>query len=352
MPAIAALGFPMGAHLARARHNTARVKRNAHGRGNVNEVHGKNVTQEDLDAVGAVIAGAPETIGLFAIDPATSRDIAINPDDYFPAASTLKVPLLYTFIQACEAGDIDPSERTTLRHADRVPGSGVLQDLDEGLQPTWRDVAELMITVSDNYATDLLFAKLGKERIAATCAALGMTRTALPLTIKQLFCAGVHLDANDPSLTYDALRDALENSTADPENVAYADDPRNDVSSPRDLVRCLRAIEDADRLSAASRQGAIDIPLHQKYSTILPFWLPDEVKIAHKTGSLKGIRNDAGIVYAPAGPYVIAIMSKRSPDTAATVQRLARLSKAVWDVFAGEGASAAGGAVVAHAETP
>lgn len=77
------------------------------------------------------------------------------------------------------------------------------------------------------------------------------------------------------------------------------------------------------------------------------------MKVAHKTGSLKGIRNDVGVVYAPAGPYFIALMSKGSPDTAMTVQRLARLSKAVWDLFAGDAAaSAAGGAVVAHTETP
>lgn len=319
----------------------------------MNEVHGTNVSRDDLDAVSAVVKRAPETIGLLAIDPVTDREIAINADDYFPTASTLKVPVLYTFLRACDAGDLDPEERIRLRHTDRVPGSGVLQDLDEGLQPTWRDVAELMITVSDNYGTDLLFAALGKERIAADCASLGMTRTSIPLTIRELFCEATHLDPDDPSVSYERLREALRASQTDPESAAYADDPRNDVSSPRDLVRCLRAIEDGEGLSPQSRDRAIEILLHQKYSTILPFHLPDEVKIAHKTGSLKGIRNDVGIVYAPAGPYFIAIMSKRSPDTAATVQRLAHLSKAVWDAFAGgDAASAAGGAVVADAETP
>lgn len=341
------------AQLMRAGHNSALVKENAERRGNVNEVHGTNVSPEELDAIAEVITDAPEAIGLLAIDPATGREIAINPDDRFPTASTLKVPVLYTFLRACDAGELDPEERITLRHADRVPGSGVLQDLDEGLQPTWRDVAELMITVSDNYATDLLFARLGKERIAAECAALGMTRTSIPLTIRELFCAATHRDPSDPALTYETLRDSLRSSPADPESIAYVDDPRNDVSTQRDMVRCLRAIEDGEGLTPESRERAIEILLHQKYSTILPFHLPDEVKIAHKTGSLKGIRNDVGIVYAPAGPYFIAIMSKRSPDTAATVQRLARLSKAVWDVFAGgEALSAPGGAVVADAKAP
>lgn len=319
----------------------------------MNRVSGSNVTYQELAAIVEVIGDAPETIGLLAVDPPTGREIAINPDDYFPTASTLKVPVLYTFMQACDAGDLDPEERVTLRHADRVPGSGVLQDMDEGLQPTWRDVAELMITVSDNYATDLLFARLGKARIAAACRTLGMTKTSLPLTIKELFCEATGLDAADPDLTYERLRDALRETPADPERITYVDDPRNDVSSPRDMVRCLQAIEAGEGLTAESRQGAIDILLHQKYSTILPFHLPDDIRIAHKTGSMKGIRNDVGIVYAPAGPYYIALMSKRSPDTATTVQRLARLSKAVWDVFAGDAAGlTAGGAVVAHAETP
>ena len=319
----------------------------------MNRVSGTSVTHQDLVAIAEAIGDAPETIGLLAVDPVTGREIAVNPDDSFPTASTLKVPVLYTFLQACDAGDLDPAERVTLRHADRVPGSGVLQDMDEGLQPTWRDVAELMITVSDNYATDLLFARLGKARIAAACAALGLTKTTLPLTIREIFCTVTGRDPADPDLTYERLREALRLAAFDPENRAYAGDPRNDVSSPRDMVRCLQAIEAGEGLTAESRQDAIDILLHQKYSTILPFHLPDDVQIAHKTGSLKGIRNDVGIVYAPAGPYFIALMSKRSPDTAATVQRLARLSNAVWDVFTGDATgSTAGGAVVAHAETP
>ena len=319
----------------------------------MNRVSGTKMSQQDLAVIAEVIEDAPETIGVLAIDPVTGREISVNPDDYFPTASTLKVPVLYTFMQACDAGDLDPEERVTLRHADRVPGSGVLQDMDEGLQPTWRDVAELMITVSDNYATDLLFARLGKERIAAACRSLGMTKTSLPLTIRELFCEATGLDADDPNLTYGRLRDALRTTPAIPGRITYADDPRNDVSSPRDMVRCLQAIEAGEGLSTQSRREAIDILLHQKYSTILPFHLPDDVRIAHKTGSLKGIRNDVGIVYAPGGPYFVALMSKRSPDTAATVQRLARLSKAVWDVLAGDAAaSAAGGAVVAHADTP
>lgn len=219
----------------------------------MNEVHGKNVSRQDLELLADVVDGAPETIGLFAVDPVTDREIACNPDDLFPTASTLKVPVLYTFLQACDAGDVDPAQRVILRHADRVPGSGVLQDMDEGLQPTWRDIAELMITVSDNYATDLLFAQVGKARIADACAALDMSSTSLPLTIKELFCAATHREATDPDLTYEKLRDALDDGPFDPKAVAYADDPRNDVSSPRDMVRCLQAIEAGAGLSEASR---------------------------------------------------------------------------------------------------
>ena len=108
----------------------------------------------------------------------TSRpgnDFGYNATEIFPTASTLKVPLIYVLYRLAGAGEIDLKERVTLSYANRVPGSGVLQHMDEGLQPTLRDLAELMIIVSDNWATDLLWNRLTKATVDATLAEIGMT---------------------------------------------------------------------------------------------------------------------------------------------------------------------------------
>ena len=63
--------------------------------------------------------------------------------------------------------------------------------------------------------------------------------------------------------------------------------------------------------------------------------LPAETPVAHKTGSLRGVRNDAGIVYAPDGPYVISLCAKRLSDQVAGAAALAEISRVVWQAFVG-----------------
>ena len=69
-----------------------------------------------------------------------------------PSASLIKLPILATFWSAVEAGRLDPNERVTVPAEAYVEGTGVLKALAPGLQPTWSDLATLMITVSDNTA--------------------------------------------------------------------------------------------------------------------------------------------------------------------------------------------------------
>jgi beta-lactamase class A len=256
-----------------------------------------------------------------------------NHTGVFPTASTLKIPLLYELYRQVDAGQVDLKERVTLRHAGRVPGSGVYQHLDDGLTPTVRDLAELMITVSDNWATDILFGRLGKDSVASTLADLGLTQTFLPLTIHELFCALAGLDQADPAAEYEALRDFLKTYNPEPDSVGLAADSRNDVSSPADMVRLMALIDAGHGLTPASRDAMIEILKHQNFTSIIPARLPtdQQIETAHKTGSLRGIKNDVGIVYSPKVSYAIAFMSRQQEDIPEVVDRMARASRWVWD---------------------
>src|SRR5688572_4300592 len=89
--------------------------------------------------------------------------LAVNADDLYPTASTFKIPLLYALYQMVDRGEISLKQRVKIEEHHRVPGSGVLQDLDPGLEPTIRDLAILMTVVSDNQGTDLLYNIVGTE---------------------------------------------------------------------------------------------------------------------------------------------------------------------------------------------
>ena len=95
-----------------------------------------------------------------------------------PSASLIKLPILATFWETVEAGRLDPGERVSVSaEALRVEGTGVLKALAPGLQPTWSDLATLMITVSDNVATNLIIDRLGMEAIQGWIDKAGLAET-------------------------------------------------------------------------------------------------------------------------------------------------------------------------------
>ncbi len=292
--------------------------------------------QEFTEAMDTFFTGLGGPVGVYVDHLDIDLVLAYNADDLYPTASTLKTPLLYELYRQAEAGKVDLTERITLSHDNRVPGSGVLQDLDEGLQPTIRDLAELMIIVSDNWATDLVYGILGKDAMAATLQDLGLTNTFIPLTIREMFCALADKDPNDPEVTYHSLKEHLKNYKASDDNLAYGADRRNDVSSPRDMGKLMRMIHEGQGLSEEGRDGVVKILKDQNFNTVIPGRLPldHHIEVAHKTGSLRGVKADVGIVYSPNLNYIITFMSKGQDDSAETTDRMAHASRWVWDRFA------------------
>lgn len=265
----------------------------------------------------------------------TDLTLEYNADMRFPTASTLKAPVLYELFRQADAGEIDLKERVTLSHSNRVPGSGILQDLDEGLNPTIRDLAELMIIVSDNWATDLVYERVGKEPMAATLQNLGMSNTFIPLTIREMFCTMAGADAADSSVDYDYLREHLKNTKTEPDNLALSDDPRNDISSPRDMAKLMRIIHNGEGLSEEGRAGVMKILKDQNFTSRIPGRLPQDenIEVANKTGTIRGVVNDVGIVYSPKVNYIITFLSKQQNETVETTDAIARASRWVWDQF-------------------
>jgi beta-lactamase class A len=276
-------------------------------------------------------------VGVAVHDIGADAGFSYNAGEIFPTASTLKVPLIYALYRLADAGAIDLNERVTLRHVERVPGSGVLQHMDDGLQPTLRDLAELMIIVSDNWATDLLWNCMGKERVNATLADIGMTDTSLPFTIHEIFSTLAEVDPADPATNYDFLNEYLKDYEPNPDNPAMVFDARNDTSTPADMVRLLTAIDAGEGLREESRTAIVETMKHQNFTAIIPARLPngEQIEAAHKTGSLRGVKNDVGLVWSPKVQYAIAFMSRGQEDIPEVVDRMSRVSRWVYDALAG-----------------
>jgi beta-lactamase class A len=273
-------------------------------------------------------------VGVAAKELRGGAEVLVNADETFPTASVMKVPILVALYRQAEAGRIDLDRRVAFEARHLVPGSGVLQDLAFGLQPTVKDLATLMITVSDNAATDMVLDLVGLDTLAATLRDLGLARTTIPLTTRGILYSMVGMDLANPEHTYDLFLERSKAGQIDWNSRALADEGNN-VSTPREMGRLLEAIERRTALDEASCAAMLDIMKRQKIDDRIPLHLPPGTPVAHKTGSLRGVRNDVGIVYAPDGPYVIALFAKRLVDQVAGADALAAISRAVWEAFVG-----------------
>ena len=286
-----------------------------------------------MNTVESAIAAVPAVTGMAAKHLETGQELAHQADDLYFTASTFKVPILVELYRQVDMGIIDPSARLELTDADRSPGSGVLKELAGGLRPTVRDLATLMIIVSDNTATDMLYHLVGRDRLNDTMRDLGLHQTSLPMSCKDLLYSMYGVDTDDVFEAIRLVADALAHGRV----VAGSDalsEQRSDVSSPRDMVRLLEMLYRGDLLSETSTAAVIDILERQQAVTIIPYGLPPGTRTAHKTGGVTGVRCDVGIVFAPSGPYAVALMAKHVTDTKAIDRALAGVSEAVYEELA------------------
>ena len=272
-------------------------------------------------------------IGVAATELATGRHIGYREDQLFPTASVIKLPLLVTLYEDAIAKRIDLSERVTYHGDTKVAGSGVLQYLDDGLNPTLRDLSVLMMSVSDNTATDLLFDRVGKARIEATMERLGLPSIRVPFDIREMLMELVDMDHAKPG-GYEELRRLLRISAGSGGRSMIPD--QADRATPVDLCRLLELIESRSILDADACTAIIELMKRIQAATRIPGLLPKGTVVAHKTGSYRRLRNDVGIVYAPNGPYVIALFARElAKDNIDDDGALARISLAVYEEFAG-----------------
>ena len=275
-------------------------------------------------------------VGVAAKHLETGECICHNADTVFFTASTLKVPLLVELYRQVDAGIIDVNQRIELTDALRVPGSGVLKELSSGLQPTVHDLAMLMIIISDNTATDILYNRVGGDNINDTMRQLGLTHTHIPMPCRELLYSITGLEVENPAHTYQVASNRLKKQEFVLESDGFSED-KSDVSSPSDMCRLLELICDGDILSPQSREAVLDILKRQQLNTVIPHALPSGTVVAHKTGSYHSVRCDVGIVFSPTGPYTVAIMAKQmtTSDRLGIDAGLAAVSKAVYDEFTG-----------------
>lgn len=233
-------------------------------------------------------------------DLTDGRTILLRADEVMPTASTIKIAILAELYRQEADGGARLADSYLVDSADVVPGSDMLAGLTPGVtRLTNRDLATLMVGVSDNGATNVLIRRVGMERVNAWLDSLGLKATRLRRRMLDLAAA-----------------------RAGRENTATA----------RELVALLEALWGNRVLNGTLRDDFFRVLATPK-ERYLPRLLPEQARMASKPGWLEGVRVDAGIGFVPQRPFAIAVMITYSGDERAAEQAIADIGLAAWRHF-------------------
>ena len=252
-------------------------------------------------------SGAEVAVAFRTLDG--SRELLIDADKTFHAASTMKVPVMIELFRQASTGAIGLDDPLPIRNEFRSIVDGSVYSLSEGDDSdkevyaavgktmTLRRLCELLITVSSNFAANLLIEKLGVDNVRSTVTRLG--------------AEGMQV-----------LR-GVEDGKAFQKGM-------NNTTTARGLLVLLESLANGRAVSAAADEQMIEILKRQKFRDAIPAGVPAGTSVAHKTGTITRIHHDAAIVYGPR-PYVLVLLVRGVDEKKKSAALMAELSRIIWD---------------------
>jgi len=238
------------------------------------------------------IAQGPGKVFLAAKNLKTGQSVEIRGAEMVRTASTIKLPVVIEVYAQSSEGKLQLDEELEMRQVDMVSGSGVLRELSPGTKLKLRDIANLMIVVSDNTATNMLIQRVSADSVNARMDQLKLPKTRVMRKIRG--------DGTQ-------LKEAQGWSKAGllEENKKYG------IGSSTSL-EMLKLLELLETGKLAGSKEMIEILKRQQYNDGIGRKLSG-LTIANKTGALDHLRSDVGIVYTKAGPIAMAITVEDIP---------------------------------------
>jgi len=237
------------------------------------------------------------TPGIFIADLDTGNYVDVNGNSSFPSASTIKLPILVAFFQDVEAGKIQLNEQLTMTKEMVVGGSGDMQRKPVGSTFTTLEVADKMMVVSDNTATNMLIARLGGiDALNQRFRSWGLTAT--------------------------TLRNPLP------------DIPGTNTTTPKELVQVMGMVSKGQLVSNTMSQRIFEIMARNQRRHLLPKGLGAGAKIANKTGYIGAMLGDVGLIELPTGKrYIAAVMVQRPRNDPRAETLITSVSRSVYQHF-------------------
>ena len=285
---------------------------------------GKFPTEE----LGRIAADFQGRIGFYLEDLNTGTTYQHNEAQRFPTASVCKIPVMIELFRQVDEGRLSLDDRRRLHGDISTHGSGLLQLTEDEPELTLHDYCRLMISVSDNIATDLLIGVVGLEAINATLDTLGFPNTRTSTTLGRYHYRMFGMDDVPCNRENDKIqRQKSQTEGVDFNSVSFSDSLENNVAAPGEMGTMMKMLYQGETVSSPVSVDMIEMLKRCNDRRMIARDLDPEVEIAHKTGSSGRIKGDVGIVFLPSGPLIVSAFALASADGVRGGEAIAQISR-------------------------
>lgn len=244
--------------------------------------------------------GLDGVMGVAIVDLTDGHKYLLHANDVYPQASSIKICVLAELYRQAQQGKLKLTDLYTVNAADLVQDSDIMGGLTPGVtQITLRDLATMMVAVSDNSATNVLIDRVGMDNVNAFLKAQGLRDTRLRRKMMDLKAAA---------------------------------EGRENVSTPNEMLNLFQALYRDEILNKEMTADFFKVLSTHKDSWI-PRNLPDDLRIADKPGALEGVRNDSGVIFVDKRPYVLCVMTTYLHRERDGEEAISNISLAAWRMF-------------------
>jgi len=310
-------------------------------------------------------------MGLYLKHVESGKTISIEGDKIFPLGSVFKIPLMVEVFRQADDGLISMDERLKLEMRNYCIGSGVLQYLTPGLELTVRDLVTLMIVATDNTASEMLWKRIGIQRVNMLMRELGLAKTSIYLPWREGFLLTMgmgpfkdrsvqeaariwkgmsdiermkvlnEIDRDYANLSVDEFRRRYESLYGLKEEKKFKtqreyDQVFDNLGTPREIGLVLEKVLQGETISKESSRQMLALMTRNTSNSTTSQYLSDEVVVASKTGITAGTVNSAGVIYlSPNSRVVLCVFFKKLEEKSPLKAQVAeaKISRLVYDHF-------------------
>jgi beta-lactamase class A len=321
----------------------------------------------------ALVKDVPGSMGVYIKHIERGDEISVEADKVFPLGTVFQIAVMVEVFRQAEKESLSLEDKIELADNLKAVGPGILQYMSPGLKLSVKDLLVLMMTISDNTATDLLWKKIGLQSVNMVLRDLGYTRTNIYITNREYQLMSLLMGKEFEDLTMSELVQSWKNRSQMERTRTMAsielqfsknlpieelrtryeamygrregkrfqqkrtfDEAVDNQGSPREIGSLIERIFLGTAASPNACQQMLGIMLLRQDQNSISLQLPSDVPVSGKGGLLAGTSNDAGVVYInPKSHFVIVCFTKRldQGEDAVASDMIGKISKLVYDHY-------------------